>query len=278
MTYLSTDQSIQDGSPTLLYRFTYGATIFRYCSLDGGVGAFARTLDSGAEIFLPTTITTGRIEVTEEMSRNNLDIRVPDTNQVAALYIAAPPDQPVLVTIWRLHITDQSSQYVTMYKGRVMSCSFSDSPGEATLTCESIFTSMRRSGLRQVYDPMCPHDLFDSGCGLVKEQWQVAATVGSASSGASLVIPAAANYQSGYFTAGVFECGPIRRMITAHVGNQIVLMHSVPLSVVNSNCLLRPGCPHTLSGCAQFGNVINFGGFPWMPLKNPFSGDNVFWG
>jgi len=38
-----------------------------------------------------------------------------------------------------------------------------------------------------------------------------------------------------------------------------------------------PGCDHSLITCAnKFGNSLNFGGFPFMPEKNPMDGTPVF--
>jgi hypothetical protein len=32
-----------------------------------------------------------------------------------------------------------------------------------------------------------------------------------------------------------------------------------------------PGCDRTRLTCSlKFGNIANFGGFPWVPQKNPF--------
>jgi hypothetical protein len=32
------------------------------------------------------------------------------------------------------------------------------------------------------------------------------------------------------------------------------------------------GCDHSVSTCAaRFGNLANYGGFPFIPTKNPFS-------
>ena len=37
-----------------------------------------------------------------------------------------------------------------------------------------------------------------------------------------------------------------------------------------------PGCDHTLATCAaKFGNQLNYGGFPYIPVKNPFTGDAI---
>jgi hypothetical protein len=36
------------------------------------------------------------------------------------------------------------------------------------------------------------------------------------------------------------------------------------------------GCDRSFSTCqSKFGNSLNFGGFPWIPPKNPFAGDSI---
>ena len=36
------------------------------------------------------------------------------------------------------------------------------------------------------------------------------------------------------------------------------------------------GCDRTFATCqSKFGNSLNFGGFPWIPVKNPFAGDSI---
>jgi hypothetical protein len=40
---------------------------------------------------------------------------------------------------------------------------------------------------------------------------------------------------------------------------------------------LFPGCDHTLATCSgKFSNTANYGGFPFMPTKNPFGGDPIY--
>jgi uncharacterized phage protein (TIGR02218 family) len=275
MTYQAYDTSISSGSPAELYRFNYWGDVFRYCSLDGGVSDYTHSIAGSNETFKPTTISHGSLESTEEMSRNSLEITVPNTFPVAQLFIAAPPEGIITVTIFRFHTTDPDKGYITSFKGRVLSCGFKED--QATLTCEPIFTSLRRPGLRMTYDAQCPYGLYDNNCTLDRSDWEINASVIGVSN-FDLTISEVAGYPTGWFTGGVFQSGVIRRMITGNTGATLTLMHPAPASVLGLNCLLLPGCSHTRSDCGpKFNNAINFGGFPWMPLKNPFSGDNIFW-
>ena len=45
----------------------------------------------------------------------------------------------------------------------------------------------------------------------------------------------------------------------------------MPDSVVGQDVDVFAGCDHTVDTCDQkFDNVINYGGWPYVPSKNPF--------
>lgn len=63
-------------------------------------------------------------------------------------------------------------------------------------------------------------------------------------------------------------------MITAHSGNVLTLVDGIDDLAVGSSVTLWPGCARTVNACAdKFANLDNYGGLPFLPAKNPFSGD-----
>jgi len=39
---------------------------------------------------------------------------------------------------------------------------------------------------------------------------------------------------------------------------------------------IYPGCDRVRATCeSKFDNLDNFGGFPWIPTKNPFGGSSI---
>lgn len=65
-------------------------------------------------------------------------------------------------------------------------------------------------------------------------------------------------------------------MIVGHAGANLTLMAPLPGLAAGMSAKLYAGCDRSLSVCgSRFDNVVNFGGFPWIPLKNPFSGDAI---
>ena len=54
-------------------------------------------------------------------------------------------------------------------------------------------------------------------------------------------------------------------------GSGLTLIYPAPLTP-GETVSLYPGCDHTLQTChGRFNNAENFGGFPWIPRRNPFN-------
>jgi hypothetical protein len=60
-------------------------------------------------------------------------------------------------------------------------------------------------------------------------------------------------------------------MIVSESGSSVELLYPVDIAV-STNVVLTVGCDHSTSTCAsRFNNLDNYGGFPFIPSKNPFS-------
>lgn len=272
MSYTDYDISESLGAPLDLYRFTYNDTVYRYCTLDGGVASY--TL--GSETYTAISIGRSGTEMSEDIQRTALELRAPRNIPLVELFFLGPPEGVVGVTVLRLHLTDPDINYVTVFKGRIGSCSLQ--VDEATLRCEPIFSSLKRPGLRRMYETQCVHGLFQPGCNLLRDDWAWPGSILDAE-GIDVVVQEAGNKPDGWFKGGELVSGSVRRMIVEHVGVNITLMHPVRTDIIGAACILYPGCDHTLGpdGCHKYLNNINSMNCAWLPLKNPFTGDNVFW-
>ena len=62
-----------------------------------------------------------------------------------------------------------------------------------------------------------------------------------------------------------------RHMIISDTGSGVELLYPVAIEP-GTEVLLTVGCDHSTATCAgRFGNLDNYGGFPAIPSKNPFS-------
>jgi uncharacterized phage protein (TIGR02218 family) len=262
MTYLAKEQSTQDARPVELFRFVMDATTWRYCT-----GRATRTYLSAD--YLPAAIERSQVQASQEFGRSELTVSVPYDNPVAALFTSGYPAAVVTLTLFRTHVGD--SEFITYWRGRVVSASFKGAVCE--LKCEPVFTSLQRAGLRALYQVQCRHALYSTGCGVNKATYAIAGTIATIA-GNVITVAAAGALAADWFTAGYVAAPGGSRAIVAHAGTSLTLISPIPGAIVGQAVTLYPGCNLTAAICtSKFANDLRYGGFRWIPLKNPFTGD-----
>ncbi len=74
----------------------------------------------------------------------------------------------------------------------------------------------------------------------------------------------------GYFTGGFVKFGIEARTIMSHVGNQITMAYRMTHLANNNTVDVYPGCDGRNVTCRdKFNNILNFLGFPYIPIENP---------
>ena len=263
MSYLTTEASAQDAAPVELYTFRCGSDEWRYSS--------AETLRLDLQTYTGLAITRNEIQQAGEINKQTLTLKLPPDTPVLAGMLGGMISGVYTLAIARYHRSD--GQRITVWKGRV--CGVSWPEGLAELSCEPVFSSLRRIGLRRVYQTQCPHALYGALCGAARASFAVAASV-TAIDGLTLTIPAAASHPDGWYAGGELVFGASRRMIVQHTGAFISVAAAVPGLTASQTVELAAGCDHTLSACRdKFSNLDNYGGQPWIPSKNPFTGDAI---
>jgi uncharacterized phage protein (TIGR02218 family) len=279
MTYNAKEISIQEGTPFFLYQFSIGATIYRYVDLPDDL-----TFDS--QLWLSRAVKHTEVKQANELSKNGLSIEMPLGDSFTDLFLGWSPETIVSFTLYRGHIGE--TEYLVYWKGRVTGHKLKDEVLE--FNCESIFTSLRRSGVRARYVRTCRHSLYGRGCNLDKSSFAINMTLDSYSA-LVLTVPDASGYSDGWFTGGIVEFPDgSYRSIRSHVGNQITITRASRYLLDNPagwglswgsswggiNLILYPGCDRTLSTCdSKFNNLLNQGGFRWIPSKNPMGGSSI---
>ena len=269
MTYLSQEQSAFGGKPFELYRFARETNTFLYTSAD-------RDISFGGESYISIPIERDGFNQTQDLAKTSLTINMEGTELLPQLYVSSSPSQIVSLTIFGGHEDDPDNEVITLWKGRVVSTRFVLNVAE--LTGESIITSLKRNGLRRLYQRNCPHQLYNSStCRASRAAFQTNATLSSVS-GNVVSATAFGTLPSGRLTGGFLEWdnqGVVdRRWITNHTGSQVTLRLPIPSIAAGANVRTFAGCARTLNVCINtFNNVENFGGMPWIPEKNPFTED-----
>lgn len=257
-----------------LYRFVEGDSDAIYTMTSADTAE-----DYNGETYEPVVMGRDEVESKGEMTRENLTISFSLDNPTARKWFLSSLDFPLTVTVYS---KDKATEITEVeWKGRL--ASVSPKKSEIEFTFESVFTSLRRMGLRQRYQVTCPHTLYGRGCKLDKEDFAISATVSNVVN-AVVTVPGAAAYADGHFTAGMFEdMNGNLRYILSHVGSTLTLIRPmnalIDYAAENGypiSCRIFPGCSRTVDVCkARFNNLNNYGGFPFIPGKNPFGGSSI---
>ena len=156
----------------------------------------------------------------------------------------------------------------TRWLGRVLGVEIADD--QARIRCESAQISLKRIGLRRLYSRNCSHVLYSAACGatpISASAWVLNCYGRNVDFDSS--VPASV---SGGLAGGWLQTPDgARHMLTGENGSGVELLY--PLAVEpGTEVQLTVGCDHSTATCAaRFNNLDNFGGFPAIPSKNPFS-------
>lgn len=260
------------GRPIELYKFIYG---------DGAGDKHLFTdaeypVTKGAETFLPMPISRATSNNTGTLDKSTLEIRTTRDNPVAEMFRVYPPNHAVTLTIFQGEAEDTDAEWKALWTGRVLAAGWEGS--EAKLSCEPISTAMRRVGLRRNFQYMCPHMLYSPKCG--KTKTLLSASVLSVT-GRSVTVSAGVtnpdHYVGGIFEwttpEGVHQSRSIAAVTPGSGSTTVFRLNGMVVGIVPAATVqYAKGCQHTLTFCGTVhGNTHNFGGHPWIPLKNPVS-------
>lgn len=254
-----------NGRPIELYHFKYGDR-----TIDVATYTDAEfPVVYGGLTYSPIPISRSTATNSGTLDRTSLDIQMPNTLTVPQLWRVYPPGYPVTLTIFQGEAEDGDGQFIAAWVGRVISCSMVDI--EATLSCEPISTTFTRSGLRRNYQYMCPHLLYGDKCKADKAAATTTKVV-TAVSGRSVTFDSA--LATGHVGGMVYwekDDGAFEyRTVVGVSGSTATLTGTTVGLVIGATVSVVMGCLHTLEACRDtHNNAPNFGGYPWIPVKNP---------
>lgn len=259
------------GSPIELYQFSYGPRpqdAHRYTDWETAI-VYA------GETYSPLPIKRGETSNAGTLDKTVLDITMPHLAKVAQMFRVHPPGGTIGLTIFQGQSRDPDAQFVAFWVGRVISVGFEGI--EAKVSCEPISTSFRRTGLRRNYQYMCPHVLYGPQCKASKVAATTVATVGTVTGRQVTLVSAVVSPE--LYLGGMLQwvtpngLTEARTILGASIvgGNTSFRLTglAVGLSPGQSVDVIK-GCGHTITACqTTHDNANNFGGHPWIPMKNP---------
>lgn len=265
MSYAIQENSTEEGSPVELYEFTTGGTVYYFTT-----GAEAIVI--GGHTYVPTPVSRDTIVVGPESRTEVVQISLPEDHAFVNGYARVVPGNRALLVLKRIHRTDALTEVITVFQGVVRAVSFSDKGGFARVGVMPISGALTRQVPRYVYSSQCNHVLYDSWCTKVANDYKFTGTV-TANSHQFLTVPGSDANGDGWYNAGFATFNGDYRMIQKNTGTEIKLLLPFNDDLTGLDVDLFAGCDHSVAVCKsdKFENLINFGGFPNVPSKNPFN-------
>lgn len=277
MNYDEIEKSTDLGQPIFFYEFLYSDSpggAYRYV-------ANSERVIAGGKAWQPRAMTHTEITTQGTLDKQSVTIKTGKDVELTPLFIVGPPSRIVQANIYRSHAGLSTLQLE--WTGRVLNGKWAGA--EAEFACEPIFTSLVTSGLRRKYQRGCPHTLYGKSCGASQlahtEQGKVlsvvnAVTVRVQMDGAAVGL-SAGNVAGGIFRVTLADGITEIRAVTNAVAEPnrvwtLTLISQVSNMAPWQKVSMSKGCPHTFEVCRDtFQNVVNFGGCPNIPTKNPFN-------
>jgi uncharacterized phage protein (TIGR02218 family) len=264
------ESGIEISRPIEIYSFAMGSTTWTYTSWSQDV-----TVNSIDYVAIP--IKRSRIVQATDQKTRNTTVTVPSENQFAAQYINVSPGEKVTLTIIRLQ-PDESPTFdtqVLLFKGTVQAVSYPRDGYTAEIVVRSIEAAKNQILPRVTYMGMCSHSLYDLGCGVDQGLFNITGPTAAGGTTAEITVTGANAEADGYWTGGYVTAlsgTQDFRFIVKHVGNVLTLMLPFAADVSGLTMQVFAGCDHIATGdCkTKFENVLEFGGFPFVPKKNIF--------
>lgn len=263
MTYESQEESVEAGRPVELYEFVIGTTTYRYTTAEDEVTFNSQT-------WFPRQIQRTSPEIASDENAKELTLTIPADDPVASQYIDIAPGQKMALTITRFHRGDAGS--LIFWQGRITGASFTDQGRKATLRGLTIESANSRQIPRHKYQGLCNHVLYDARCAVTRSSFKYTGTI-SAVNG-NIITVAGLNVNGADWALGGFvdfNTGEDARVVLAQSGDDLTMLLPFKADVLGSTVDVYAGCDHSIATCnTKFSNLINYGGFVYVPQINPF--------
>lgn len=256
----------EGGRPIELYEFRAGSEIFRFTSSEDDY--LFNTLTWNA---LP--ISRGKIASTLDSDQDKLEVELPASQGLARQFLQTVPGRIVSLTIYRLHRDDPDQEAITIYRGAVHAASFVKEGRAVTFQVLPETQAFSRPVPRFTFGSLCSHMLYDARCKIDEHDPDFEKFLDCVDAdGDTIELDGAGAFGADFFEQGFVQFQGDYRMVTAQSGDVLTLLLPFATSPVGFSVRALAGCKLRLvADCTdKFSNAVNFGGFPYVPLRNPF--------
>ncbi len=267
-TYDEYEQSVDQSAPIEGYKFVGSFKTYRYTSAD-------RPVLINGELYGPIAVTRSRVKAgTQEDDTLSLDLGLPFDTEVVEDYAYSQTPPKLRLTVFRLQSDDPEGDAWSIYWTGIVR-GFSVSEREAKVQVPSVFSLALQGEVPNIYYQVpCNHVLYDEYCQVNPALHRFDAEV-QAVTGVVITLTGAPTIDNDLAAGEVVNTrNGERRLILSNVGSIVNLGYPFVDLVPGDAVELYRGCDHSLLACKnRFNNVINNGGFEYIPPDNPFNGE-----
>lgn len=260
------EKSDENGQPVELYEFMIDAEAFRFTSSES-------TISSGGVDYRPVAISRNGFGQAMGERPDAMVVSLPTNEDFVKRFILTPPGIVVPFTLRRFHLNDPDLQVKILFRGVVKSVIFVEDGHKAEVHSAPITSAFSRTIPRFSYSGLCNHMLYDARCKIDEHDpaWEKHLHI-SAVANDQITADGAGAFGADFFVAGFVESGNDFRQVIKQVGDVLTLQLPFLISPLGNTLRCLAGCKLRLTDCrVKFDNVLNFGGFPYTPQKNPFA-------
>lgn len=267
-TYLEDETGTETSQPREGIEITTGTLAWR-------VTSGSRTVTINGVLYTPATCQRGTVAVATSASANDHEFRLPVSHEFTQRYLSASPPRQVVVRIWRKQVT--SGEVKRLWEGLITKCRVDGHVATFSVPSRLGLLLPRRLPVVTA-GRSCGHILYDGNCRVSRASFVVATTISAINGNEVTVSSDGGNPdQWAQFGEMLHVASGERMTISSHVGNVLSLQLSMHGIAVGDAVQVFAGCDHTIATCRdKFNNVVNYGGIPELPTRNPFLTQNGF--
>jgi uncharacterized phage protein (TIGR02218 family) len=263
VTFEQYENSEESGRPIEIFHFSIGLENFYYTSAED-------TITYGGNQYVTRQITRTSVKESVEGGKARLEVTLPTDDLVCSRYVGIVEPSPMYLNVIRFHRQDLLDGRV-VWTGRLTTVKYQKNGTRAQMTfipSESVYS---RAIPHYKYQALCNHVLYDDGCGIDPDSYKFTGTATGASGSNVTVTGLQASKGADWAKGGKCTVNGVDRLILDQSGD--VLSLSLPFGDDPDGQTIDvfAGCDHQVTTCGnKFGNAVNYGGFPFVPTKNPF--------
>ncbi len=210
--------------------------------------------------------------ISQESSAPETQITVSKDNPVTEWFKYSAPFRVVELQIISIDINNPEN-FNYIWAGTVMQATLKEN--KTVFDCYSKEQLLDSEMNRMRYQNKCNYTLGREGCGLDINNFSFTTTITNiGADGITFDLASVDNREDNWFKNGTMKFGNQLSMITTQTGSQITTLQMYVDIKVGDQVIITWGCDRLPDTCKnKFNNLVNNGAFPFVPSRNPFSGE-----